>query len=322
MNNSADSEDRASHHNAQEETPLRGGGEVAAEKKANLPRTRAKNDGGLRERVVAALLKDGCVMESHRQIRSWLLDKGLSNPEAKKLAHRIAQWTKSEPKIASIAEIARLLKTDLESFLGRPRAADGVADGCYRPGQGWFSKLMAESKEIRCYITSVTKNEFDEMQAEGAKFGPASEEEKVKLARNWAGRFRVVEASNKLAEEHGLFNLGTDVRMQRLLEARMEWIRQVPKWGPVLVDFAKRQAYLSIYEGIANNTRKRLNRFPCMLPDDQGRPTLDSMRVASDRISMANEPSYIIYYFRGPALTQEALDELLRQVQETTHSER
>lgn len=301
---------------------MRTGGEVAAEKKVTFPRTRAKSEGGLRERVVAALLKDGCAMGSHGQIRNWLLDKGLSNPEAKKVAHRIAQWKKSEPKIASIAEIARLLKTDLESFLGRPRTADGVADGRYRPGQGWFSKLMAESKEIRCYITSVTKDEFDEMQMEGAKFSSAPEDERVKLARNWAGRFRVVEASNKLAEEHGLFDLGDDVRMQRLLEARMEWIRQVPKWGPIFVDFAKRQAYLSIYEGIANNTRKRLGRFPCMLPDDQGRPTLDSMRVASDRISMANEPSYIIYYFRGPALTQEALDELLRQVEDATRREK
>jgi hypothetical protein len=262
-------------------------------------------------RVLDALHRLGCKGIRQGEIRDWLLSRSATEQEAADFAHTISQWKGGNPSVASLIRLADLTGLSVDELLGRitvPRTT-GSGDR-YVPGQGWFANFLSQSQQIRCYVVSAEARVLEQMRTSAAA-SVLSESEKVELARGWTREFQVRDASSRMRVEHSLTGPLSGYRLQHLLEARMHWTEEVPVHGTLLAKLARHQAYHGIFEALCHQRIEPFNRFPCMYKNEEGNKSLQSIRVGTDPIPTAEQPSWIICYHRGPPILEDDLAKLL-----------
>jgi hypothetical protein len=263
-------------------------------------------------RVLEALRRLGCKGTGQREIRDWLIDKSVPEETAGKFSHTIAQWNQGNPGVESLLRLADLTGVSLDELLMRNSGPHVMASSeVFTPARGWFTDFLSKSRQIRCYVVSLDVGALQAIRTEATGSGDLTDSGKADLGRNWTTQFRVRDASRRMRDEHNLSDPLEAYRLRDLLEARMKWTEEVPVHGPLLAKLAKHQAYLGIYQALCQQRIQPFNRFPCIYHDDQGRTSLESLRVGSDSFPKASEPSWIIYYHWGPPVSEQDLTQLL-----------
>lgn len=267
--------------------------------------------------IIGELLNGGDTA-CHEVVRAALSERGIRGEFQDFLTRRITSIEKSSfanPTVSDILSLASAFGLSISRLLA-DRATRQPEIHERQPDPHWlFEFLPNYCNALHCYGVVAAKSDIDDWRnrsslPNGQRF--EDEEKRIAAAESWAKSVRVGAVTSSLAKDHKLAireAVGTPV--YELIEQRLSWIGECGPELALVMQTARRKAYLGVYDGLFGRAGL-FSRSPTMKYLDGGQREERSLQVVFDRIPCReDQEGWLIYYFWGPRLMDDVRRNLI-----------